>query len=328
MSASPWDELGIAPTADQGAIRRAYAGRLKTIDVDRDPAAFIALRQAFTDALEGGVAPPAGQPGEQDDEDTICLPPPPAPSAAVAVPPSHDEMGPPHGEFAGFRAKFAGGDWQAAAAALKSALAHGIVPIGKEAELSAALVGRVLADQTAGLDDLDEVARTFGAARDDGVFGDLRLRVDALRWLAAIEADTRRGDGWGMVRHWADARVRIARAIRTRSTVLLWRRDLAGLQAEAANARRHAPRLAGRIDADRIDQAVRLFARRITPKWWRPMVALILMVAAGAATSVGNGRGDTISLVVFAGALMVVEGWVFTLAGLALLALVAASVWS
>jgi|HubBroStandDraft_6_1064221.scaffolds.fasta_scaffold182542_1 hypothetical protein len=47
-----WDVLGIAPTADPRAIRRAYAVRLRQIDPDRDLAGFARLRQA----LEWGLA--------------------------------------------------------------------------------------------------------------------------------------------------------------------------------------------------------------------------------------------------------------------------------
>ena len=47
MTLEPWDRLGIAATTDETAIRRAYSRALKAIDVDADPASFIALREAF-----------------------------------------------------------------------------------------------------------------------------------------------------------------------------------------------------------------------------------------------------------------------------------------
>ncbi len=48
-----WPMLGIAPTTDQRAIRAAYAARLKGIDPDSDPGAFVALRAAYERALAG-----------------------------------------------------------------------------------------------------------------------------------------------------------------------------------------------------------------------------------------------------------------------------------
>lgn len=42
-----WGLLGIAPTNDQKSIRRAYALALKAIDVEADPKAFVALREAY-----------------------------------------------------------------------------------------------------------------------------------------------------------------------------------------------------------------------------------------------------------------------------------------
>lgn len=51
-SVGVWHALGIEPTSDTRAIRTAYARKLKTIDPDRDPQAFIALRQAFEGAQQ------------------------------------------------------------------------------------------------------------------------------------------------------------------------------------------------------------------------------------------------------------------------------------
>lgn len=46
-----WRTLGLKRTDDVAEIRRAYARRLKETDVDADPAAFIALREALERAL-------------------------------------------------------------------------------------------------------------------------------------------------------------------------------------------------------------------------------------------------------------------------------------
>ncbi|MGA9027455.1 MAG: hypothetical protein WB440_15485 [Steroidobacteraceae bacterium] len=47
-----WETLGITRTGDKTVIRRAYVRRLRAIDVEADPAAFMALRAAYEAALE------------------------------------------------------------------------------------------------------------------------------------------------------------------------------------------------------------------------------------------------------------------------------------
>ncbi len=55
---SHWVMLGIAPTSDAKLIRRAYGQLLKSIDIDKDPHAFIALRSAYECALSESAPPP------------------------------------------------------------------------------------------------------------------------------------------------------------------------------------------------------------------------------------------------------------------------------
>lgn len=65
---NPWQKLEIEPTSDVSAIRRAYARKLKTIDVDADPQAFIGLRDALTLALTEAKSPGAPNIGADDIE--------------------------------------------------------------------------------------------------------------------------------------------------------------------------------------------------------------------------------------------------------------------
>ena len=59
---SPWQELGIEPTGEVGAIRKAYAARLKKSRPEDDPAGFVRLRAAYEAAL--ALAPRLAPQGE------------------------------------------------------------------------------------------------------------------------------------------------------------------------------------------------------------------------------------------------------------------------
>lgn len=63
-----WSQLGIEPTDDVREVKRAYAKALKAIDVDRDPDAFIQLREARDLALQWGAELPEWERPDYDPE--------------------------------------------------------------------------------------------------------------------------------------------------------------------------------------------------------------------------------------------------------------------
>lgn len=89
-----WATLDIDPTTDRGTIRKAYAARLKAMDVDADPAGFAALRAA-RDAALAGVAETvmAGEPAfETATIVTQTTELPPAPDANPDPDPDPDAI--------------------------------------------------------------------------------------------------------------------------------------------------------------------------------------------------------------------------------------------
>ncbi len=71
MTRGDWAVLGIDPTIDKAAIRRAYATKLKAMDVDADPDGFARLRAARDAALAGADAGMVLADEDRDEDDWI-----------------------------------------------------------------------------------------------------------------------------------------------------------------------------------------------------------------------------------------------------------------
>jgi hypothetical protein len=167
--AEVWECLGIAPTADEADLRRAYAERLKHVRPDDDPAGFRAVREAFETARRGATARAVIRPI--------------MPSVQLAAP----------GTAATVRGALARQDFDGAAKIWNRAVAVGDVSFDEEAslrlEIAAATamapdVDLAMLDRLSHLMDWAEAARELGAAP---AILEVMARRDALAWLDDLQ---------------------------------------------------------------------------------------------------------------------------------------------
>jgi hypothetical protein len=256
-----WDELGIAPSDDPKAIRRAYAARLKEIDPDRDPAAFARLREAYERALDPGRRPPRRL-AEQEADDKIR---PPTDRAAARPSAASEQVVDPYQPLAvddqddirdralliALDAALRDGNAGEAIALYYRAAATGALPLAGASDLMERLLATAVDDTALDAATLRHLTRIIGldASRARApVNSELRrramARLAAEDWYEDILAKADRHSG------------KLARNQRRTARLLLGRIgrywhpsvDAAALRTWLKQYQMHGPWLSGRID--------------------------------------------------------------------------------
>ena len=327
-SPSPWPELGINPTTDQGAIRRAYAVRLKMLGVDGEPVSFMQLRQAYESALSAarGDLPSADATTKSSFGSPAALLPE-TPGAA----PEWQISGIAFARFCtAFETALGAGDSERAGSALQVAMAQGVLPLGLEEDFTAHFLACARDDAALSPEALTKIIAMFGVAAEQcghsrlaALFDDIKARIQALHWLAVIDADVARGNGGirGMLRRRFNRRVRVGRAIRAGRASRLGKCDLPLARAELAAALRHAPWLDDRLDLARFEAELTQRERHFQPSLLSPLMSFTFLVATG--VTANNGGNEILSLLFFALALISIGGWILPSFGLILLVAIA-----
>lgn len=265
-----WDVLGLEPTTDQGAVRKAYAARLKQIDIDHDPSAFIRLRQAYEGCLNWEEPAPDLQQ---------------APSGGCDQTPVAAEADGSSPSVAGFQAAFdralSQGRFQSLADLYREGLVAGSIPLGQEAAAHAAVVAVGAKDLHTPFAEVRGFAEGHawvpqrpGWRRRGEEYGEAyAARLEAEDWFADQLALSRQRPDWFSIAVWFFTWPSLGAAPPRLAKTLLgqlapWRlsEDDAPLLKAALDAwRRHAPYLGERFDreqAARLDKRLAFLTRK------------------------------------------------------------------
>lgn len=198
-----WTELGIAPTSDAGAIRKAYADRLRAVTRSGDREAFQRLRSAY----ERAVAYAQRRPAPQADLAALQVERPqaePAPTQAPQAPPEKseaqlllDQIG------AALKAR----DLDQALKLYDHGLAMGLIPLGWQDQLLDQIMQGPVSDPGIGPEAYIALMRRVGwsaeqlGQRVSRVRAAAMARLNAERWLMEQVQTARGGESiWRLLR--------------------------------------------------------------------------------------------------------------------------------
>ncbi len=248
--------------------------RLRLIDVDRDPAAFISLRQAYEECLDGEepqdpmLFEDRGEAAVEavvDGAGTAIEARPAAPSSSAAPP----DLQILHGEataFAvAFRAALEAGRFQPLAELYDGGLARAYIPMGRERALLEQVLDAAASDPEVSTATMLSFAaghgwQPFPGLDAEGAGERLLARLDAEDWLQDQIAQS----GRGIPYLWPQP-ARVARVLL--GLLSPWRllvADVAPMRVVLEEWRRYGPYLGDRFDeerAGRLDRHIRFLSR-------------------------------------------------------------------
>lgn len=246
-----WTILGIPPTSEPLVIRRAYVALLRRLDVDREPDAFIRLREAYEQALVACAVGDrnGGQPTAVDrgpDFQSTVLADPVGGSETNAEPAERDPA-----EW--IATTLANGTLAEAWQVYNHGLASGAIGIDQQRPLAARLASAALHDAGVPTDTFAALAAQLGpedAAPDwlTPLRSEATRRIEAHRWLDRVTIAASRPPS-GTSKYTVRAAMTLLG--RRRRIARSWK-DLDALRHLLDEYRRHASWLDGRVDADRL----------------------------------------------------------------------------
>jgi len=275
-----WEELGIAPTSDARAIRRAYAQRLREAHPDRDPQAFQRLRGAFERAIAWAERSSSGaEPSQvlsEEGEDTFGEQDPEPPPARPLTYEEPREFDPEDDLEAAasrrrFRSALTAEDPEAAFAEFNRSAARGLWSIAEQQKNVAELMKIVVEDASLPIARFAEVARAVDWDRplawEGEEWKELRERVlarlAAERWYDGLKTIAAGAGGNFEARQQRQiARGFLGRLSRWRMRLIA--RD--SIQRALEEYERHQPWVLGRVSREHAEYLILLRDQHLKAK--------------------------------------------------------------